>query len=144
MSSITLRPATEDELTSVAQLEAAAFKEDPISMLAFGPRRRSPEAIALRTSSLVKLIKEPAALATTAVQEDGKVVGFALWNFHDEPVSEDGWKKERHWPEGANVELCNNFFSRMGEIHEREMKGKVFAGEFSSRDIPSVCANSGR
>jgi hypothetical protein len=138
----------------LARIESAAFDKEEFYKVAFGPQRKSDEAMAFRARQMAKIPTTPGVTAryVKAVMkgEDGQeeVVGFAGWGEYliqegaledqkgDSKVDE---KNQNPWGPGANARLCEDVFLP-ADKHMLEATGRRdYASEFVYKSSVSEC-----
>src|SRR5215471_17486598 len=108
---------------TMAEVDWAAFGDDPVSQTLFGSATEA--TLSHRTEEIAKSMAEDPTVQYTKAVIDGKLVAWARWNFY---IDGSGSKEEdRTWPEGANVEACEEFFGLFDQIRKDRMGEKRYA-----------------
>lgn len=116
-------PLLESDAIEVAELEVAAFQNEPIARAMFGAPTR--ERITFRANQFTKTLTEDRTAWLTKVMIDGKIAAIAEWKtlLDTDWHLQDTDKPENPWPPGANVAACEDFFGWLFGVRKRKMGG---------------------
>ena len=140
-----LRPATLEDMATFTDIYMVSFK-DAIALQAFP--RNSPSVHAWWTTTNQEDFANPSARFLKVVDEDStngeKIVGWAKWDVpvvNTEGKTEVGGDKPDalpNWPEGADKDLCNEFFGALAGNREKFLEGRGHYCEYYFRSIKEL------
>jgi hypothetical protein len=149
-SKITLHPALPTDLLPLSRLENKVFHNEPFSAVAYGPDRGSEENIAKRAAIFAKAAEpgEQRWRYVKAVDDEGRILGFAGWGFvpgkkegdevrEEKKGEEDGEGKENRWGTGANAKFCEDAFV----VADQHMVGTCGGRDYASQFLPLIYKN---
>lgn len=147
-SKISISTASAEDFHAIATLESHTFHDEPFSIVAFGSLRSSPSNISRRAIQFntINPLNRHGQLKIgewnvvhKAVDENGHIVGAAVWTFVTERerkknedvngLRKEEWKQEE-WGETANRRFCEEVFLRGDEIMVESTKGLDYASGF--------------
>jgi hypothetical protein len=120
---ISVLPAEPSDCRTMAEVDYAAFSDDLAAQVLFGSVP-TEAGLSHRTQEIAdKMANNPTVRFTKAVVDD-KLVAWAEWHYYldtekDEKEDED----QQSWPEGANVEACEEMFGKLHRFRQERMAG---------------------
>lgn len=121
MSSITIRPATHDDIPQMLDVFFSAFSSSPLNKRCFPPS--SPDVQAFQTSFLQSSIDDKNDNFMLVAEDDGQILGWARWARRENPPR--GKKLDAStFPASGDQATAVDFFQKNADATAKYVAGE--------------------
>jgi hypothetical protein len=119
---ISVLPAEQSDCRTMAEVDYAAFSNDPAAQVLFGSFPTEAGLSHREQEIADKMANDPTVRFTKAVVDD-KLVAWAEWHYYFNTEEKEDKDPESSWPDGANVEACEEMFGKLYQFRRERMSG---------------------